>query len=329
MKEISYSEFLNLQDALLIDVRSPFEYQKSHIPCAINYAVLNDDQRHEVGAIYKHDRLEGKIKGAAYICENISKFLKDNLDILKNKKNIVFYCARGGLRSESFFIIFKYIGLNVYKLKGGYKAYRQYVLEFFEKFEYKNFVVIDGLTGSGKTEIIKYFENSIDLEGLARHRGSVFGKVGEISGAMFENLLFEELRKKTIFNHIFVEAEGRKIGNIFLPKKVHENIEKGIRIWLSVPFEMRVERIVKNYSIISKEEFFEAIFKIKKYMKREDFDEVMKAYEIGDFYKTAEILLKNYYDKIYKKRDVDFEVICKSPNDCVEKIKKLLKSNKL
>ncbi len=329
MKEIDFSEFQKLDNVLLIDVRSGSEYEKSHIPGAVNYAVLNDEQRKEVGTLYKQNRFEAKIKGAEYICSNISKFLHDHADILKTKKNIVFYCAKGGLRSESFFVIFGYIGLNVYKLKGGYKTYRQKILEYFENFDYKNFVVLDGYTGSGKTEIIQRFENSIDLEGLAKHRGSVFGKTGDITGAMFENLLYEELRKKTVYDRIIVESEGRKIGGVYVPKKINENIENGIRIWINVPLEKRVERIVKNYAGMGDTEFYTAMLKIRKLMSGKDYDEIVKSYESKNFYKTAEILLEKYYDKNYKKRDNDFEIECSNTDECTEKIKKLFKSHKL
>ena len=211
----------------LIDVRSPGEYYKGHMPNSINIPLFDNDERSIIGKIYKIEgRKKAVIEGLKFLEKKI-ELLLDNLFIsidsyktFNNKNNEFFiriYCSRGGMRSQSIAWLLEKFKLNSVTLNGGYKVYRKWVLDSFSK--NLNIVVIGGKTGTGKTRLLSLLEKNkyqtVDLEGFACHRGSTFGGLGmkeQPSNEQFENIIAEKLNSFKCSNNIFLEAESANIG---------------------------------------------------------------------------------------------------------------------
>jgi tRNA 2-selenouridine synthase len=303
---LEIKDFLDTMDdnTLLIDARSPAEFKESHIKNAINLFALNNEERKEVGTLYKKSPFKAKMLGASYISKNISGYLQNELKDFTPKTRIFVYCARGGQRSGSMATILDNIGFRVYKLKGGYKSYRNYVLNYLDSFEYNNFIVLDGLTGSGKSLVIKEFENSIDLEGLANHYGSSFGAINgkQPSQKQFQNSLFHELQRVKRYNFTLLEGESKKIGKLHIPNFLYKKMLKAPRIWINSPIEERVNRILDDYKEVDETFFEDAMQKIAPYIEKKYAKQIKKAFYGGDLYNCSKILLEKYYDKVYKHR---------------------------
>ncbi len=306
IKELEIEDFICKMDenSILIDTRSPAEFDESHIKNAINLYVLDNEQRKEVGTLYKKSPFKAKMLGAALISSNVSKYLQNDLSKITPKTKIFAYCSRGGQRSGSFGAILDSIGFRVYKLKGGYKAYRNYILDYLENFSYDKFLVLDGFTGSGKSEIIKKFDNSINLEKLANHYGSSFGAINgaQPSVKQFQNSIYDELQRVKKYDITLLEGESKKIGKLHIPHKLYEKMLNSPHVWIKSTLKERAKRILKDYHAID-EEFFElAANKITPYIKKEYLTDAKKAFYNNDLETCAVILLEKYYDKVYKKR---------------------------
>lgn len=298
--------------SLLIDARSPKEFLESHIPQAYNYYALSDAEHHEVGLNYKQNsRGYAKVLGAHYICQNVASYLLELAKHYPIGSKIGIYCAKGGLRSSSIAIILSQIGYQVFKLKGGYKSYRNYVLHFFEHLPRYNFIVLGGNTGCGKSELLAHLEHSIDLEKLANHFGSTFGAVRgkQPSQKSFENNLFEALLVQQTQKYLFIEAESKRIGKLVIPTSLYEQMKEGIRIEVTAPLVQRVERILKDYCTIDDDFFFSSMQTITPYIKSETKQAIIDAYGTKDLITVAQLLLIGYYDIVYKKpQNIDFKL---------------------
>ncbi|MHB8166355.1 MAG: tRNA 2-selenouridine(34) synthase MnmH, partial [Sulfuricella sp.] len=215
----------------IIDVRSPSEFRDDHIPGAVNFPVLNDEERARVGTIYKQtSAFDAKKIGAALVARNIAGHVEQHFsDQPKNWRPLV-YCWRGGSRSGAMTHILNQIGWRAQQLKGGYKAYRTMVLATLQtlpgRFRYR---VICGPTGSGKSRLLTALDELgaqvLDLEGLAAHRGSILGSLPDAdqpSQKLFESRLWEALQKFDPDHPVYVEAESKKIGNIRAPDALLE-----------------------------------------------------------------------------------------------------------
>jgi tRNA 2-selenouridine synthase len=334
LKEVNINEFMELFDEfkLIIDARSPKEFKESHIPTAINLFALNDDEHKEIGTIYvRESKNRAKVLGASYICQNTSKHLQYMEKKLPIGSKIGIYCARGGLRSTSIATILSFTGYRVYKIKSGYKEYRRYVLDYLDTFKHKNFITLGGNTGCGKSELIQELSPSIDLEGLANHFGSTFGLMNgaQPSQKHFQNELAQKLMQLSPDEWIFVEGESKKIGSIIQPDLFYKRIQNGFRVEITAPLEQRVQRILKDYINIDDEYFFNSMEKIKPYIKKEARIKAIESYKSGDLEKVAEILLVDYYDKVYKKPDrVDLTLNNSDKNKTLAKLLKLQSSLK-
>lgn len=239
MKRVPYNE---ITTETLIDVRSPKEYEKDHIPGAINLPLFTDKERHIVGLLYKQQgRDEAIIEGSKFYGEKVPSFLK-TMQQYKDKQIIV-YCWRGGMRSETIASLFASVGYNAKKLQGGYKAYRAWVRKRFEELDVQCHVV-HGLTGVGKTEKLKQFNNFLDLEACAGHKGSKFGHIGmtPVTQKMFESRLLQHIKPTMI-----VEGESRRIGDLFIPEPLWNAMNKGTHYTLTAPLQERVNRIMREY----------------------------------------------------------------------------------
>jgi tRNA 2-selenouridine synthase len=216
---------------------------------------------------------------------------------------LLIHCWRGGMRSEAMAWLFSLGDITTEILDGGYKSYRHHVLEKLS--EKRKMIVLGGLTGSGKTEILKYLKTIghqvIDLEGIARHKGSAFGALGQFqqpSSEHFANLLYEELNRTDKNKVIWIEDESKNIGNVFMPDQFYFNIIESPLIALIMDIKTRMPRLIAEYSTYPKEEIIASIMRITKRIGGDKTKESIKAVEDGDFSKAIEITL-GYYDKTY------------------------------
>jgi len=287
----------------VVDVRSPSEYLKGHIPGAKNIPLFTDDERAIVGTVYLQNGKDKAVKkGLELIGPKLAILAEEGRKIAGNDEVIV-YCWRGGMRSASLAWLFRFSGLKAYTIRGGYKAYRNHIHEYLSK--KFNFIVIGGMTGSGKTEILKEIKEmgypAVNLEELASHKGSVFGGIGENpqpTTEQFENILFEEIIKYPSDHPIFIEDESIAIGSVFIPKTFHLTMSEGILVNLIVPFDERVNRLALQYG---KNHFDLLISALKRIERRvglkETSDAIHKIME-GKIHDAVAIVLK-YYDKVY------------------------------
>lgn len=290
---------------LIIDVRTPSEFAHSHIPNARNLPVLNDKQYQEIGTIYKHDKIRAKFLGASYACQNIARILEN--EAFSYEDEITLVCARGGMRSQSLLLVLQALGLRVSKKQGGYKQYRNEILEILKTPKKEDFITLCGPTGCGKSEIIQDASDfSLDLESLACHYGSSFGFMAQINlGAqpnqkMFENLIAHDFVNKKSCQPLLIEAESKRLGNLIVPKILAQSYHNAFKVRITSPMHLRVKRITELYGKIPQELFLQALEKIRPYMDRRFLNEVLALWEHRDLEKIAEILLTHYYDKVYK-----------------------------
>lgn len=240
----------------IIDVRSPAEFAEDHIPGAINCPVLDNEQRIEVGTLYKQvSPFEAKKIGAALVAENIAKHLRERfLDRPKTWKPLI-YCWRGGNRSGAMTTIFRAIGWSAGQLDGGYKSYRSQVLSALEEMpQHFAFKVICGATGSAKTRVLQAIgelgEQILDLESLASHKGSVLGVLPDEpqpAQKWFETLLRQQLKTFDASRPIYVEAESRKIGNLHLPQALIECIRNAECLEIKAAMPARIDFLLHDY----------------------------------------------------------------------------------
>ena len=240
----------------IIDVRSPAEFAEDHIPGSVNCPVLDDQQRSEVGTLYKQvSAFAAKKIGAAYVAENIAGHLRARfLDRPKNWRPLV-VCWRGGQRSAALTYILRRIGWDAQQLAGGYRTYRRLVVESLgvvpRQLQLK---VICGATGSGKSRLLQAIgrlgEQVLDLEEIACHKGSVLGVLPHCpqpAQKMFESCLLTAIHRFDPQRPVHVEAESRKIGSLQLPAALIETMRAGECIEIEATFDARVDFLLRDY----------------------------------------------------------------------------------
>lgn len=348
IQKLTIQEFISLaQHHHIFDVRSPGEYTHAHIPGAYSLPLFTDVERAAVGTAYKQQSRQQAIKiGLDYfgpnmrnIVEEVEKILDVRRTMYTNSKDnntsngvhptdniALVHCWRGGMRSAGVAWLLDLYGFKVYTLAGGYKAYRKWVHEQFEK-PY-NFKIIGGHTGSGKTlaihQLKKLNKNVIDLEALANHKGSAFGNVGiQPTQEMFENLLAENLSKQKpvviskIENEVdtlrssysptleglgealFLEDESQRIGNLQIPMPIWQNMRNSPIYFLDIPFEERLTYITQEYGKLSKEQLVNATIRIQKRLGGLETKNAINFLLEDNFRECFSILLR-YYDKWYQ-----------------------------
>lgn len=304
-RTVSIDEFFYLIDKYpVIDVRSPFEFKRGHIPSAINIPLFNDEERAAVGATYvKKGRNEAVKLGLEIVGPKLVHFVNEIYNQTQ-QKNILVYCWRGGMRSASMSWLFELVGYKPLTLIGGYKSYRRFVQSYFDK-PYR-LVILGGMTGSGKTEILKALkekgEQVIDLEGLANHKGSVFGWINQPaqpSTEQFENLLFDELRKHSPEKPIWVEDESKSIGSVFIPYAFFERMSNSPSIAIEVCVENRINRLLNEYTCCDSKYLIDSVSRIQKRLGLEKSAKCVKHIQDGNMAEAIRIVLE-YYDKCYR-----------------------------
>ncbi|MFH0999716.1 MAG: tRNA 2-selenouridine(34) synthase MnmH [Bacteroidota bacterium] len=297
-------EFLQQAKLLpIIDVRSPAEWESGHIPGAINIPIFTNDERAKVGTRYKQSGKEQAIEmGLEFVGPKMLQFVKEAKKIAKDKR-VLLHCWRGGMRSKSMAWLFELAGLETIILKGGYKAYRNYIREQFNK--PANLIVLGGFTGSGKTDILKEIEKLgqqfLDIESIAHHKGSAFGTIGQIqqpTNEQFENNLAEVWQKIDFSKPVWIEDESRSLGKVGIPDPLFKQM-RSAKLWrIIVPKKLRIERLVAEYAIVEKAELLVVVNKIERKLGGQDAKKCIEAIENSDFHQVADLTL-NYYDKGY------------------------------
>jgi len=296
--------FLELADKIpVVDVRSPSEFNTGHIPGAFNIPLFDDAEREAVGIRYKKEgRTKAIVTGLQLAGNSMHLKLEQALKVSKDGRLLV-HCWRGGMRSEAMAWLFSLGNIESDILEGGYKSYRHFVLNNLSV--NKNLIILGGLTGSGKTRILKYLQEIgqyvIDLEGIANHKGSAFGSLGQPpqpSSEHFANLLFDQWKNTGQHQPVWLEDESRNIGTVFMPEEFYLHMQKNPVIVLLMDVKTRLPRLIEEYSCYSTVEIVASLMRIKKRMGGDKAKEAVDAVINGDFAKAVEITL-NYYDKAY------------------------------
>ncbi len=296
--------FLKLADTIpVIDVRSPSEFTTGHIPGAFNIPLFDDAERAVVGTKYKKEgRIEAILEGVRLSGSSMHSKLDQGIKLSKEGKLLV-HCWRGGMRSEAMAWLFSLADIETEILEGGYKSYRRFILDNLS--ENKKMIILGGLTGSGKTRILKYLKETghqvIDLEGLANHKGSAFGSLGQLpqpSSEHFANLLYGKWRETDQSLPVWFEDESRSIGTVFMPEEFYLNMQLNPAIILLMDVKSRLPRLIEEYSGYSAEELAASVMKISKRLGGDRTSEAVEAIQGGDFERAIAITLQ-YYDKAY------------------------------
>ncbi|MEG0238220.1 MAG: tRNA 2-selenouridine(34) synthase MnmH [Clostridium sp.] len=309
---IEYEEIDRIKDDyILIDVRSPKEFEEATIKGAINIPVLLDNERETVGTIYVRESTEeAKSVGISFISKRLPEIFNKIQELyIKNQgKKIVIFCSRGGMRSGSIHSLLYSLGLKVYKLKGGYKSYRRYINENLKKVnEDVKYIVLYGKTGVGKTVYLKKLKEMgydiLDLEGAANHRGSILGSVslGNCSSQKaFETEIFEELKSRKS-NLVLVEGESKRIGNTIIPDFIFKSMQNGIKVCIEDSLNNRSELLIKEYikDQNSVDELMVCLDRLKRYLNDERVEGYKKLLLDGDYKTVCEELMVKYYDPLY------------------------------
>jgi len=303
-KALSIIQFLNnSSNELIIDVRAPIEFEKGHITNAINIPLFEDVERAEIGTLYKQQGKEIAVnRGLEIVSPKLVPFVNQVKSLTKNKK-VFIYCFRGGMRSNSFAWLMNTSGLDATILEGGYKNYRNHVLNYFEN--EKKIVIIGGMTGSGKTDLLKKLDKIdfqiIDLEKLANHKGSAFGSINEEKQKpqqIFENNLFHQLSLLDTEKLILIEDESQSIGYNKIPHAFWLQMKKAPIIKLDIPFELRVQKLVQDYTTTNIDALKICVKKIEQNLGTQNAILCLKYLDENNLTDVARLTLK-YYDKAY------------------------------
>ena len=240
----------------IIDARSEDEYALDHLPGAVNWPSLNNEERIFVGTMYKQvGAFEAQKHGAAKVAANISRHIqREVLDLSKNWQPLI-YCWRGGKRSGSLSLVLGQIGFKVHLIEGGYKAFRAALVEDIPKrVAPLQFKVISGPTGSGKTRLLHALAAEgaqvLDLEALACHRSSVLGHIpgqAQPSQKHFDTLVWQALRSFNPMYPVFVESESRKVGNVSIPESLMQAMRDSPCFELQLSLDERVALLMEDY----------------------------------------------------------------------------------
>lgn len=338
MRTITYEDVLkNESKYILVDVRTPKEFEHSTIPGAVNIPILSNDDHSIVGTIYKQDGRKAATKKALELFSpNLLSIYEEFDQLVKKDIEIVVFCARGGMRSTTLVSFLQTLAIPVVKLDFGYKNYRQYIIDNLENVvNSKKIITLYGNTGVGKTQVLYKLKEKgldiVDLEMCANHRGSFLGHIGigsQNSQKMFESLVFDYLRKSGEI--VIVEGESKRIGKIIMPTYLHEKVHSGTKLMLLTSIENRVENIKNDYlkTGFDQKEIITALNSLRKYMSNEVVDEYINAILVENYEFVIENLIINYYDKKYKSsgetsmHNIEFEV----ENEAVKKIVSFVES---
>lgn len=287
----------------IIDVRSPVEYAQGHIAGAHNIPLFTDEERAEIGTIYKQTNREAAIKkGVEHATPKLKWYIGESQKIARNNEILV-HCWRGGMRSERFAGLCKTAGIKVSLLEGGYKAYRRSIRGRFR--ECQRLIVLSGMTGCGKTEILHELETLgeqvVDLEGFANHKGSAFGFIGQKpqpTNEQFENDIAGVWQNFDMAKRIWIESESLRIGKVVINDVLFAEMKAAFAYIIEVSDNVRLNRLERDYCDFPTDELIALVAKIKERLGSHNADKVIGFLENGQYRQAIKVLL-NYYSKSY------------------------------
>jgi len=307
---------------VILDVRSPAEYEKGHIPGARSFPLFTDEERAVVGTLYsKSGREAAYFAGLDIVGPKMSAFVKKALRLVPKRKLLI-HCWRGGMRSASMGWLLQSAGFDVMILEGGYKKYRAYIRESFNI--PVKMLVLSGMTGCGKTEILHEIKKRgaqiLDLEGIANHKGSVFGHLGQNpqpSTEQFENNLAEIWRTFDFSKPLWIEDESRNVGLVSIPDPLYTLMTKATVIRIDFQKEYRVMRLVSEYAGINDEEIAFNLQKIKDSLGHKNVQDLLLLLSSQEYAAFTHKIL-DYYDESYDyslKRKAFSSILSFSPQE--------------
>ena len=335
---LSAEAFLKKAETIpVVDVRTPAEFEQGHIPGAINLPIFTNEERALVGTKYKRSSKESAvILGLELVGPKLAVFVKRAKKIAPGRE-ILIHCWRGGMRSGSMAWLFSTAGFKAEILEGGYKGYRKYIRNRFA--DKANIVVVGGMTGSGKTEVlhelVKLNKQVLDLEGVAHHKGSAFGALGQVdqpTNEQYENDLYEAWKKFDLNQTIWIEDESNAVGSVRINDPLFEQMRNAPVIKMEVPKEERIKRLVLEYANFEVETLKDIVRKIERRLGGQHVKRAFECLDQGDFAAVADITL-NYYDKAYSygletRGDQPIHPLELEKDDPVENAKKILEFSK-
>lgn len=307
-QDITIEELRKLKsqkNVTVIDVRSPSEYKESTLPDSLNIPLFDDQERAEVGTLYKQTSVQAaKDRGLEIVSAKLPAFIKEFAAIPGDK---VVFCWRGGMRSRTSATVLSLMDIHACRLVGGYKAYRKWVMDNLDSYNFKpKSYVIHGNTGTGKTNLLhrlkKLGHPILDLEGLAGHRGSIFGQIGLEANNQktFDSLLLEDLIKLEDAPYVLFEAESARIGKVVMPPFLTQQKEVGTQIWIEMPMQSRVQQILEDYKPEQyKEQYISAFRRIKSRIHVPIAAEIDQKLQADMFGEAIALILEHYYDPRY------------------------------
>jgi tRNA 2-selenouridine synthase len=295
---------------MLIDVRSPGEFAQDHLPGAVNLPVLTDAERAQVGTIYvQESRFKARRVGAALVARNVARHLETELADRQGGFAPLVYCWRGGMRSNAMATIMSQVGWRTTVLTGGYRTWRRQVTaRLYDGGLNLSFVLLDGHTGSGKTEILGRLSarglQVLDLEGLAEHRGSLFGALSgrpQPSQKLFESRLLTALDALDPARPVVAEAESSKIGDRMIPPALWSRLAEAPRIELNAERAERARYSVAAYrDLIADRPALETAFgRLPVHPSRVRLEGWRAMADAGAFAELAEAVMAMHYDPAY------------------------------
>ena len=297
---------------LVVDVRSPSEFAEDHIPGAVNLPVLDDAERAEVGTIYVQDSpFKARRLGAAYVARNVARHLETAFADRAGSFRPLIYCWRGGMRSNAMALILTQVGWRAGVVQGGYRTYRREVTQrLYDTPPAFRAVVLDGPTGSGKTEVLARLPalgvQVLDLEGLARHRGSLLGRLpgqDQPSQKMFESGILAALEAIDPARPVVIEAESSKIGERMTPPVVWQAMTVAPQIRLAAPLEGRAAYLAGAYRHLADDEAVLAglLGRLPSHPGPRQLDRWLKLAREGALAELAAELIDQHYDPAYRR----------------------------
>lgn len=308
MQVISVEEFLAEMTAkkmVVFDVRSPAEFTRGSIPGAHSLPLFDDAERAAVGLTYHQRGRADAIKlGLDLVGPKLRDFIERVEAAWQPNQQVGLYCWRGGMRSAAVAWLLNFYGFEVVILRGGYKAFRRLILAIFA--QPRRLIVLSGYTGSGKTALLSALARqgaaTIDLEGLACHRGSAFGSIGmppQPTQQMFENRLGLALWQSRTADYLWIEDESRRLGALTIPLPLWEQMQQAPIIALDVPTDCRIERLIEEYGHFPATDLARSLEAISQRLGAERYRRASAALANGDLATVAQIALE-HYDKSYR-----------------------------